>query len=205
MQPAGGMTELMNPISTDAMSRLFLEARTANGFLPTPVSDAQLEALYNVLKMGPTGANSGPARFVFVRSAQGKAKLLQTVSPGNVEKTTSAPVTVIVAYDLEFYEKLPKLMPHVDARSWYAGNDASIVATAKQSGTLGGAYLIMAARALGLDAGPMGGFNAAMVDDLFFTGTHWRANFLVNLGHIDASKTHPRLPRLDFSEACQLA
>ncbi len=196
---------MTTPISADAMTTLFLGARTANGFLPEAVPDALLEQLYNVLKMGPTGANSGPARFVFVRTSEGKAKLLQAVSAGNVEKTTSAPVTVIVAYDMEFYEKLPKLMPHVDARAWYAGNDASILATATQSGTLGGAYLIMAARALGLDAGPMGGFNADKVNELFFEGTTWRANFLVNLGHADTTKTHPRLPRLDFAEACKWA
>ena len=154
--------------------------------------------------MAPTSANSNPARFVFVRSKEAKEKLLQAVSPGNLEKTKTAPLTVIVAYDVEFYEKLPILFPHTDARSWFVGNSELAQKTAFMNGTLQGAYLMLAARSLGLDVGPMAGFDNAKVDELFFSGTKWKSNFLCNLGYGDPSRLHPRGPRLTFEEACKI-
>lgn len=194
----------MTTISSDALDQLFFNAHTAYGWQDKPVDDALLRKLYETLRMAPTAANSNPARIVFVRTPEAKRKLKDALSPGNVDKTMAAPVTAILAYDMEFYEKLPRLMPHVDARSWFAGNAESILHTAKQSGTLQGAYLILAARALGLDCGPMGGFDAAKVDALFLEGTTWRSNFLVNLGYADVSKNFPRNPRLDFDETCKI-
>jgi 3-hydroxypropanoate dehydrogenase len=187
-----------------ALDQLFREARTHNAWQDRPVPDAKLEEIYNLLKFAPTSANSSPARFAFVRTAEGKAKLKQALSPGNVEKTMSAPVTVIVAHDVEFYEKLPFLFPHADARSWFAGNPAFAEQSAFRNGSLQGAYLILAARAAGLDAGPMSGFDNSKVDELFFAGTTWRSNFLVNLGYGDAAGLFPRSPRLSFDEACRV-
>ncbi len=195
----------MTALNDDALDRLFREARTHNGFLDRPVSDETLRAIYGLARLGPTSANSSPARFVFVRSREGKAKLAAAVSPGNVDKTKAAPVTVIVAYDLEFHEKLPRLFPHVDARSWFAGKTDHIVTTAFRNGTLQGAYFMLAARALGLDCGAMSGFDNAKVDAAFFPDGAWRSNFLVNLGYGDASKLLPRHPRLSFEEACRMA
>lgn len=191
-------------INNEALDTLFRQARTHGAWLDKPVNDQTLHELYDLIKMGPTSANSSPARFVFVRTPEAKAKLLTAVAPGNLEKTKAAPVTAIIAYDLEFYEKLPKLFPHADARSWFAGNAAMIEKTAFQSGTLQGAYLILAARALGLDSGAMGGFDNKKVDELFFSGTTWRSNFLLNLGYGDSTKLFPRSPRLDFNETCKI-
>jgi 3-hydroxypropanoate dehydrogenase len=157
-----------------------------------------------LLKWAPTSANSSPARIVFVRSAEAKQRLLPAMSPGNLDKTRAAPVTAIVAYDTEFFEKLPKLFPQADARSWFAGNQALIDTTAFRNGTLQGAYLILAARALGLDAGPMSGFDNAKVDREFFPGGKVKSNFLVNLGYGDHAKLFPRNPRLPFAEAAQI-
>lgn len=187
-----------------AMQQLFSEARTHNGFLPKEVDNETLRSLYDLLKWGPTSANGSPGRFVFVKSAAAKEKLLGAVAPGNIEKVKSAPVTVIIAEDREFYEKLPKLFPHADAKSWFAGNAPLIESTAFRNSSLQGAYLMIAARALGLDCGPMSGFDAAKLDASFFAGTTWRANFICNLGYGDESKLYPRLPRLEFSEACQI-
>ena len=187
-----------------ALDQLFREARTQNKWRDRPVPDSQLEEIYNLLKFAPTSANSSPARFVFVRTAEAKAKLKQALSPGNVEKTMTAPVSVIVAHDAEFYEKLPFLFPHADARAWFAGNPAFADTTAFRNGTLQGAYLILAARAVGLDAGPMSGFDNSKLDELFFAGTNWKSNFLVNLGHGDPAGLFPRSPRLSFDEACRL-
>ncbi|MBI3221892.1 MAG: malonic semialdehyde reductase [Nitrosomonadales bacterium] len=156
------------------------------------------------MKWAPTSANSCPARIVFVRGAAAKEKLLMAMAPGNVDKTRAAPVTAIVAYDLEFYEQLPRLFPHADARSWFAGNQPLIATTAFRNGTLQGGYLILAARALGLDAGPMSGFDNEKVDEAFFAGTQIKSNFLVNLGYGDAGKLYPRNPRLTFAEAAQI-
>jgi 3-hydroxypropanoate dehydrogenase len=188
-----------------ALDTLFRRAHTYHGFDGRPVDDEMLHALYDLLKWAPTTANSNPARFVFVRSREGKAKLAPALSAGNHDKTMAAPCTAIVAYDLEFYDKLPHLFPHVDARSWFAGKPAHIQATAFRNGSLQGAYLILAARALGLDCGPMSGFDNAKVDEAFFAGTSIRSNFLVNLGHGEPAKVHKRNPRLPFDEACTLA
>ena len=186
-----------------ALDQLFREARTQNKWQDRPVPDATLEQVYNLLKWAPTSANSSPARFVFIRTAEGKAKLKQALSPGNVEKTMTAPVTVIVAHDVEFYEKLPFLFPHADARSWFAGNPAFAETSAFRNGTLQGAYLMMAARSVGLDVGAMSGFDNAKVDELFLAGTTWKSNFLVNLGYGDPNGLFPRSPRLSFDEACR--
>lgn len=186
-----------------ALDQLFREARTQNKWQDRPVPDATLEEVYNLLKWAPTSANSSPARFVFIRTAEGKAKLKQALSPGNIEKTMTAPVTVIVAHDVEFYEKLPFLFPHADARSWFAGNPAFAETSAFRNGTLQGAYLMMAARSVWLDAGAMSGFDNAKVDELFLAGTTWKSNFLVNLGYGDPAGLFPRSPRLSFDEACR--
>ena len=189
---------------TVTTAQLFTEARTQNGYTDKPVSDAQLQTLYDLLKFGPTAANTSPARFQFVRSPEAKARLLALVSPGNVAKITQAPVTVIIGMEMTFYEELPKLFPHVDARAWYVGNDAMIQETAFRNSSLQGAYLIMAARALGLDCGPMSGFDAAKVDAVFWGATTVRTNFLCTLGQGDPTKVLPRNPRLSFDEACQI-
>lgn len=187
-----------------ALDQLFRDARTQNKWLDKPVSDATLHALYELLKWGPTSANSSPARFLFLRSDEAKAKLKEALSPGNVEKTMTAPVVVIVAHDPKFYDQLPKLFPHADARSWFAGNWSLADTTAMRNGTLQGAYLMFAARALGLDVGPMSGFDNMKLDDLFLQETGWKSNFLVNLGHGDPAGLFPRSPRLEFDEACRL-
>ena len=186
------------------LDQLWREARTQNKWQDRPVPDAKLWELYDLLKFAPTSANASPARFVFVRTAEGKAKLKQALSPGNVEKTMTAPVTAIVAYDTAFYDKLPFLFPHADARSWFAGNPAFAEATAIRNSSLQGAYLILAARSVGLDAGPMSGFDGSKLDELFFAGTGWKSNFLVNLGYGDPAGVLPRLPRLSFDEAARL-
>jgi 3-hydroxypropanoate dehydrogenase len=189
------------PLTT---AQLFTDARTQNGYLPTPVADDTLRALYDLLKFGPTAANGCPARFQFVRSAQAKARLLGCVSAGNVGKIEQAPVTVIVGMDLEFHEQLPKLFPHADARAWFAGKPAAIHESAFRNSSLQGGYLIIAARALGLDCGPMSGFDAAKLDAAFWAGTAVKTNFICTLGQGDPAKLFARNPRLGFEEACQL-
>jgi 3-hydroxypropanoate dehydrogenase len=188
-----------------AIATLFTEARTHNKWTDAPVTDADLHAIYDLLKMGPTSANASPARFVFIRTPVGKEKLRPALSAGNLEKTMTAPVTVIVAHDPKFYDHLPKLFPHADARSWFAGNHALAEETAFRNGTLQGAYLMLAARSLGIDCGAMSGFDKSKVDDAFFAESGWKANFLVNLGHGDSSVLFPRSPRFTFEEACVLA
>ena len=183
---------------------IFREAHTHSAWLDKPVSEALLHQVYDLMKWAPTSANSSPARIVFVRSAAAKQRLLPAMAPGNVDKTRTAPVTAIIAYDMEFYEKLPALFPQADARSWFAGNRPLIDTTAFRNGTLQGAYLILAARALGLDAGPMSGFDNAKVDKEFFSGGKVRSNFLVNLGYGDHAKLFPRNPRLPFADAAQI-
>jgi 3-hydroxypropanoate dehydrogenase len=197
---------LSDPSTLDdkALDQLWREARTQNKWQDRPVPDAKLEEVYNLLKFAPTSANSSPARFVFVRTAEGKAKLKEALSPGNIEKTMTAPVTVIVAYDTAFYDKLPFLFPHADARSWFAGNPAFAETSAFRNGTLQGAYLMLAARSVGLDVGAMSGFDNAKLDELFLAGTGWKSNFLVNLGYGDPAGLFPRSPRLSFDEACRL-
>ena len=188
-----------------ALNQLFLEARTHSRWLDAPVDDRLLRELYDLARVAPTSANSNPMRLVFVKSADAKARLKPTLMPGNVEKTMTAPVTAIVAHDLAFYEQLPALMPHVDARSWLASRPADQIERAALTGaTLQGAYLILAARALGLDCGPIGGFDAAAVDQAFFPEGQWKSNMLLNLGYGDAAGLFPRNPRLDFDEACRI-
>jgi 3-hydroxypropanoate dehydrogenase len=197
---------LSDPTTLDdrALDQLFRSARSQNKWQDRPVPDTKLQELYDLLKWAPTSANGSPARFVFVRTAEGKERLRPALSAGNLDKTMSAPVVAIVAYDQKFYDHLPKLFPHTDARSWYLGNEKLAEVTAFRNGTLQGAYLILAARAVGLDAGPMSGFDNAVVDGAFFAGTSWRSNFLVNLGYGDPSGLFDRSPRFTFDEACRL-
>ncbi len=191
----------MNTALNDAtLKQLFTEARTHNGWLDKPVSDEQLKQLYELTVSGPTSANSQPARIVFVKSAEAKARLKPYLAPGNVDKTMSAPVTAIIGSDQAFYEQLPVFFPHTDAKSWFVGNEALIASTAFRNSSLQGAYLILAARALGLDTGAMSGFDAAGVDQEFFAGTAIKANFLVNLGYGDHSKLFARSPRPAFAD-----
>ena len=197
------MSELLSEASLD---QLFRSARTFNAWLPKEVSDEQLHQLYDLAKFGPTSANSSPARVVFVKSPAAKAKLEPFLSDGNRAKTMEAPVTAIVATDHEFYEQLPRLFPHTDARSWFVGNQPLIDTTAFRNATLQGAYLLLAARAIGLDCGPMSGFDNAGVDAAFFAGTAIKSNFLISIGYGDASRNlFPRSPRLAFGEACTIA
>ncbi len=191
-------------VADQAQEQIFTKARTYTAWSAETVSDKLLQQVYDLMKWGPTSANSSPARVAFIKSKQAKEKLLPCMAPGNVEKTRTAPVTAIIAHDMEFFEKLPKLFPHADARSWFVGNNSFIESTAFRNGSLQGAYLIIAARALGLDCGPMSGFDNAKVDATFFAGTAWRSNFICNLGFGDPSSLHPRSPRLDFDEACKI-
>jgi len=185
--------------------RLFTEARTQNGWLDTPVSDDTLRQLYALMKWGPTSANCSPARIVFVRSAQAKARLAAYVSQANAAKVQQAPVTAIIGMDMAFYDKLPQLFPHADAKSWFVGNQAVIDATALRNSSLQGAYLMLAARALGLGCGPMSGFDAVKLNEAFFAGSAVTVNFICALGHGDPAKVFGRSPRLAFDEACTLA
>jgi 3-hydroxypropanoate dehydrogenase len=195
----------MPSLSTQALGQLFTEARTHRSWLSEPIADDTLRALYDLLKWGPTSSNTCPARFLFIKSAAEKERLLPCLAPGNVKKVQAAPVTVIVANDAKFYEQLAKLSPRSTAyRDMLAADAALADETAFRNGTLQGGYLILAARALGLDCGPMSGFDNAQVDEIFFKGTTWKSNFLCNLGHGDASKLHPREPRLEFAEACRI-
>lgn len=187
-----------------ALCRAFLDARTHNAWLPKEVPDSLLEQLVDILKLGPTSANCEPARFLFVKSREGKEKLRPLLSEGNRAKTMQAPVCAIIGYDLEFYEQLPRLFPHKDMRGSFAGKPEKIQETAFRNGTLQGAYLILAARLLGLDCGPMSGFDNAGVDAAFFAGTSIRSNFLCNLGYGDPSALKGRLPRLDFAEMAKI-
>ncbi len=195
----------MPALDSAALAQLFHEARTHNAWLPREVDDATLHRLWDLVKMGPTSANCEPARIVFVKSAAAKARLLPCLSAGNVEKTRAAPVTAIIGMDLEFYEELPQLFPHADARAWFAGQPALIEATAFRNSSLQGGYLILAARALGLDVGPMSGFDAAAVNAAFFPGGRVKVNFIANLGYGDVAGLFERSPRLAFEQACRIA
>lgn len=192
-------------ISDEALDQMFRSARTQNKWQKKPVSPTLLQAVYDLMRMAPTSANCSPARIIFVTSDAGREKLKPFLLPNNVSKVMEAPVTAIIGHDLEFYEKLPKLFPHADARSWFKGNDKLAETTAFRNGSLQGAYLIMAARALGLDCGPMSGFDNAGVDQAFFAGTTIKSNFICCLGYGDPSGVFPRSPRLSFDEACQFA
>ena len=192
-------------LESAAHDLLFREARTHNKWHEDTVSDETIHALYDVLKQGPTSANCSPARFLFLRTKEAKERLAPALSSGNLAKTMAAPVTVIVAYDPKFYERLPFLFPHnPDATSWFTSNESLAATTAFRNGTLQGAYLIMAARALGLDTGAMSGFDNAKVDAEFLASHGWRSNFLVNLGKGDPSGVFNRSPRLPFEDACVL-
>ncbi len=195
----------MPTLDAAGLDLIFRAARTHARWQDRPVPDATLQAVYDVLKWGPTSANTSPARFAFIRTREGKDKLRPALSAGNVAPTMAAPVTVIIAHDPQFYEDLPRLFPQApDARGWFATNPAFAEETAVRNGTLQGAYLVVAARALGLDAGPMSGFDKAAVDAAFFGLSGWRSNFLVNLGYGERESLAPRGSRLHFDEACRL-
>jgi len=191
-------------LDAGALDVLFREARSHNGWLDQPVTDEELQAIFELAKFGPTSANCSPGRFVFVRSPEAKEKLKPALSSGNLAKTMAAPVTAIVAYDPKFYDHLPKLFPHADARAWFVSSAALAEETAFRNSTLQGAYFIIAARALGIDAGPMSGFDKGKVDEALLSGYGWKSNFLINLGHGDDSKIFARSPRFEFAEACEI-
>jgi 3-hydroxypropanoate dehydrogenase len=192
------------PLPDACLDQIFRTARTHNGFVDKAVSPSVLRDIFELLKWGPTSANSSPARFVFVTSRAAKERLRPALSEGNRDKTMAAPVTVIVAYDSEFYDQLPKLYPQSDFRSGFLGKPAASETFAFRNGTLQGAYLIIAARALGLDCGPMSGFDNAKVDAAFFPDRKWKSNFLCNLGYGEPTSVRPRNPRLAFDEACRI-
>ena len=210
---------MKNTLPDEAQDQIFREARTPGAWLDKPVSDEVLRQLYDLMKWGPTSANGSPARFVFLRTQEAKERLRPALAPGNVEKTMAAPITAIIAYDLLFFEKLPKLFPHAPGmRDLFAQNPQLVEETARRNSSLQGAYLIIAARSLGLDCGPMSGFDSAKLDEEFFgagkeregfaeeffPAGHVKSNFLCNLGYGDESKLFPRGPRLAFDEACTL-
>ncbi|MGC9163695.1 MAG: malonic semialdehyde reductase [Thiomonas sp.] len=195
----------MPMIDPDALRQLFTDARTHNAWLDKPVPESLLRQLYDLMKWGPTSANCSPARIVFVQSPEAKAKLVPCMSEGNRAKTLQAPVTAIIGMDMAFYEKLPELFPHnPDARNWFAGKPEHIATTALRNSSLQGGYFILAARALGLDCGPMSGFDAEAVNAAFFAGTDIQVNFLCNLGYGDPAALFPRSPRLSFEQACRI-
>lgn len=192
-------------VNDDGLNVLFRDARTYTAWQKRPVDDALLARVYHLAKMGPTSANMSPIRIVFVKSASAREKLRPALDPSNVEKTMSAPVTAVIGMEIKFYELLPRLFPHADAQAWFKGLPEKVLEyMALRNSSLQGAYFMLAARALGLDCGPMSGFNNAMVDATFFAGTTIKSNFLCNLGYGDASNLHPRSPRLDFNEACRI-
>lgn len=191
-------------IDSSSLATLFTEARTHNAWQKADVSDGVLRELVELMRWAPTSANMSPARIVFVKSAEAKAKLKPLLMEGNVEKTMAAPVTAIIGHDLKFYDHLPKLFPHADARSWFAGNDEFIKVSAFRNGSLQAGYFILTARALGLDCGPMSGFDNAGVDAAFFPGTDIKSNILVNLGYGDPTALYPRSPRFTFDEIARI-
>ncbi len=192
---------MSNTLDESGKDLIFRSARTYNGYTKQPVTDAELRAIWDLMKWGPTSANMEPARIVWCTTPEAKEKLAVLSSSTNADKIRNAPVTAIIGMDMEFYEKLPRLFPHADARSWFVGNQAMIETSAFRNATLQGAYLIIAARALGLDTGAMSGFDNAAVDEAFFAGTPVKSNFICTLGHGDVSSIFERLPRLDFEEA----
>lgn len=193
------------PLNDDALNLLFREARTYNGYLDRPVTDAQLNEIWELMKFGPTSANCLPARLIWCSSDGAKEKLAALVSSTNADKIRNAPVSVIIGMDMEFYEQLPELFPHADAKSWFVGNEDLISKTAFRNSSLQGAYFILAARALGLDTGPMSGFNNAAVDEAFFAGTAVKSNFISTLGYGDPSTIFPRSPRPEFGRFNSIA
>jgi 3-hydroxypropanoate dehydrogenase len=192
------------PLADAALDQLFRSARSQNGFLDEPVSDEMLRALHELTKWGPTGANSCPLRVVFVRSSEAKEKLKPALAPNNIGKMMSAPVTALLGRDMAFYEHLPRLFPHTDARSWFAGKPDAIEESARLNSALQAGYLILGARALGLDCGPMSGFSPKIADAAFFAGTTVKSFMLVTLGVGDPAKLFPRSPRFDFADVCRI-
>lgn len=192
-------------LDAPVLAQLFSDARTHNAWQDKEVPDALLRDLVELMRWAPTSANTSPARIVFVKSPEAKARLKPLLMEGNVEKSMAAPVTAIIAHDLDFYEHLPRLFPHTDARSWFVGKQDFIATSAFRNGTLQGGYFILAARALGLDCGPMSGFDNAGVDAAFFAGSNIKSNFLCNLGYGDPEGLHPRSPRFDFEDIAQIA
>lgn len=202
-QPA--QTDLHPAIDAQALDVLFRNARTHNGWLPDDVPEHLLREAVDLAKMGPTSANASPLRILFLRTQAAKERLKPALLPGNVDKTMSAPVVAITAYDTKFYEHLPRLFPHADAKSWFIGNEAFANDTAYRNGTLQVAYFLFALRALGLDTGPMTGFDAAAVDTTFFPGGRVKSNVIINIGYGDAAKLFPRSPRFAFEEIASFA
>lgn len=198
------MNNTTEELPTRALEQLFTEARTHHAWRQKPVEDDVLRSLYDLAKWGPTSVNSQPARLVFVKSKEAKERLLPALQGSNVEQVKAAPVTVIVAHDERFYDHLPILFPAFDAKPLFASNEAMSRESAFRNGTLQGAYLMLAARALGLDVGPMSGFDNSKTDEAFFKGTSWKSNFLCNIGFGDVSKVYPRGPRLSFEQACRI-
>ena len=198
------MTSTPQALDQAAIDLLFSEARTHNSWLDKPVSDAQLEQIYDLVKFAPTSVNCNPARFIFVKSPAAKARLLACLNPGNIEKTQTAPVTAIIGMDLDFIETLPTLFPHVDAKSWFVGKDGFIESTAFRNSSLQGAYLIMAVRALGLDCGALSGFDADKLNAEFFPEGRVKVNFLLNIGYGNSEGLMPRQPRPTFAQSCKI-
>ena len=203
---AGPPPDCAHPADPDLLNRLFMHGRSYSHWLPRPVDDAMLMRAWNLARLGPTSANCQPLRVLFLRSADAKARLRPCLAPGNVEKTMDAPVTALFAADSRFYDHLPRLYPQADARSWFAGDALEPLAhaTAERNSTLQAAYFIMAARALGLDCGPMSGFDAEQLNQTFFPDGRFKINFICNLGHGDPQSLHSRAPRLEFEEACRI-
>ncbi len=191
-------------LNKDALDTLFRNARSQNGWLNKPVSKTQIQQIYELMKFGPTAANNCPARIAFVQSDEAKEKLKPHLDEGNIDKAMSAPVVAIIAYDTKFYEKLDKLFPHTDAKSWYEGKPEKIKSAGEMNATLQGAYFMLAARSVGLDCGPMGGFNAETLDQAFFSDGNTKSLFICAVGYGDEEKLFPRSPRLSFDEACQI-
>ena len=198
------LKERTNPLDEEALNLVFGEARSMNGWQDKDVSDAMIRSLYDLTKMGPTSTNCSPARFVFVKSEAEKAKLESTLMPNNISKVMTAPVVAIIAYDLDFSDHMTKLFPHMDVAPMYKGNDEMNVSTAFRNSSLQGAYLMMVARAMGLDCGPMSGFDNQLIDETFFSDTNIKSNFLCCIGYGDSTKIFQRLPRLDFDEVCKI-
>lgn len=202
-QTPGATTKMKSPLSTESLNQLFNDGRTPQAWLAQDVSEELLRDLYERMKWAPTCVNGAPARFIFVKTPSTKEKLLTCLMEKNVEKTKTAPVTAIIGYDMNWYEQLPRLFPRADYRSLYSANAQLSDDTAFRNSSLQGAYFMLAARSLGLDVGPMSGFDLEKLNRLFFSGTPWRANFLCNLGYGDPNKIYQRGPRLQFSDVCR--
>ena len=198
------LKERINPLDEEALNLVFGEARSMNGWQDKDVSDAMIRSLYDLTKMGPTSTNCSPARFVFVKSEAEKAKFEPALLPNNISKVMTAPVVAIIGYDLDFSDHMTKLFPHMDVAPMYKGNDEMNVSTAFRNSSLQGAYLMMVARAMGLDCGPMSGFDNQLIDETFFSDTNIKSNFLCCIGYGDSTKIFQRLPRLDFDEVCKI-